>query len=76
MSPEKGDLKRFCDFHQDHGHTADECLTLKWQIALLIKKNQLLEFLEKDRDHQREEMRLSTSGSGDKVRIINAIRHN
>ena len=71
---DKRDRNKFCDFHQDHGHTTDECLALKGQIAMLIKKDQLLEFLEKDRDHKREEIRPSSSGGRDKVCIINTIR--
>ena len=39
MSPDKHDRNKFCDFHQDHGHTTNECLTLKRQRAILIKKD-------------------------------------
>ena len=62
MSPDKHDRNKFCDFHQDHGYTTDECLTLKGQIAMLIKKDQLLQFLEKDGDHRRDETRPNSSG--------------
>ena len=73
MSLDKRDRNKFCDFHQDHGHTTDECLTLNGQIATLLKKDQLLEFLEKDEDHRIEDARLSSSRGGDKVCIINVI---
>ena len=39
MSPEKRKRNKFYDFHQDHGHTTNECITLKGQIILLIEKN-------------------------------------
>ena len=70
---DKRDRNKFCDFHRDHGHTTDECLTLKGQIAMLLKNDQLLEFLEKDRQRRREETRPSSSGGGEKVRVINKI---
>ena len=31
--------KKICEFHRDHGHTIDECLTLKGQIYALIWRN-------------------------------------
>ena len=39
MSPDKRGMNKFCDLHQDHGHTTDECITLKGQISTLIKKD-------------------------------------
>ena len=70
MSPDKYYRNKFCDFHQDHGHTTNECLTLKGQFDMLLKKGQLLEFLEKDGDHRREDARPSSIRGRDKVRII------
>ena len=57
MLLDKRNRNKFYDFYQDHGHTTDECLTLKEQIAMLLKKDQLSEFLEKDGDHRREDTR-------------------
>ena len=73
MSLEKRNRNKFCDFHQDYRHTTDECFTLKRQIAVLIKTNQLLEFLEKDGNQRREEARPSTSSGGGQVRTSNTI---
>ena len=39
MSPDKHDRNKFCDFYQNHRHTTDEYLTLKGQIAMLLKKD-------------------------------------
>ena len=39
ISLDKRDRNKLCDFHQDYGHTTDECLTLKRQIAMLLKKD-------------------------------------
>ena len=55
ISPEQRDKNKFYDFHQEHGHTTDECLTLKGKIAMLIKNDQLLEFLENDEECKRED---------------------
>ena len=55
IPPEKRDREKFYEFHQDHRHITDECLTLKGHIAMMLKKDQLFEFLEKDTNRKREE---------------------
>ncbi|XP_018454077.1 uncharacterized protein LOC130504567 [Raphanus sativus] len=37
--------KRWCDFHNDHDHTTEECIALKLEVAELLKKGHLREFL-------------------------------
>ncbi|XP_022855732.1 uncharacterized protein LOC111376946 [Olea europaea var. sylvestris] len=36
--PENRDRTKYCDFHQDHGHTTEGCLDLKQQIEALIRR--------------------------------------
>ncbi|KAJ9543870.1 hypothetical protein OSB04_023577 [Centaurea solstitialis] len=35
------DQNRWCDFHEDHGHTTDECISLKKEISYLKYKGHL-----------------------------------
>nr|VDC96096.1 unnamed protein product [Brassica oleracea] len=35
----------WCDFHRDHGHKTEDCVTLKIEVNELLKKGHLTEFL-------------------------------
>ncbi|KAJ9556840.1 hypothetical protein OSB04_011454 [Centaurea solstitialis] len=35
------DQNKWCDFHEDHGHTTDECISLKKEISYLKSKGHL-----------------------------------
>ncbi|GAA0168005.1 hypothetical protein LIER_22823 [Lithospermum erythrorhizon] len=48
VPPHRRDLKKYCEYHKDHGHDTDECRLLKAEIEKLIKRGQLREFVKKD----------------------------
>ncbi|XP_056695575.1 uncharacterized protein [Spinacia oleracea] len=39
------DMSRWCDFHRDNGHTTEECISLKKEVAYLLKRGHLKELL-------------------------------
>ncbi|GKV11297.1 hypothetical protein SLEP1_g22562 [Rubroshorea leprosula] len=41
------DHTRYCDFHQDHGHTTEQCNSLKSELESLAQKGMLNEYVQK-----------------------------
>ncbi|XP_056697822.1 uncharacterized protein [Spinacia oleracea] len=39
------DMSRWCDFHRDNGHTTEECISLKKEVAYLLKRGHLKDLL-------------------------------
>ena len=44
-SPEHWDSRFRCEFHGDHGHRTEDCVTFKLEVAELLKQGHLQEFL-------------------------------
>ncbi|XP_056694875.1 uncharacterized protein [Spinacia oleracea] len=38
-------MSKWCDFHRDNGHTTEECISLKKEVAYLLKRGHLKELL-------------------------------
>ncbi|GKV49152.1 hypothetical protein SLEP1_g55918 [Rubroshorea leprosula] len=41
------DHTRYCDFHQDHGHTTEQCNSLKFELESLAQKGMLNEYVQR-----------------------------
>ncbi|XP_038695462.1 uncharacterized protein LOC119992739 [Tripterygium wilfordii] len=39
------DTSKWCEFHNDYGHTTDDCFTLKKEVTQLLKKGYLRDLL-------------------------------
>ncbi|GJZ98150.1 hypothetical protein Tco_0670603 [Tanacetum coccineum] len=52
----RSDSSKFCEFHNDKGHSTDECMQLKKQIEELVRAGKLSQFLKgirQEKDQQR-----------------------
>ncbi|XP_057975258.1 uncharacterized protein LOC131162671 [Malania oleifera] len=49
----KRNMSKFCTFHRDHGHDTQECIQLKKEIEVLIRRGHLSKFIKKE-NPQRE----------------------
>ncbi|XP_059446360.1 uncharacterized protein LOC132177900 [Corylus avellana] len=50
--PRKRDQTKFCEYHNDHGHLTEDCITLRQEIETFIRNGRLVRFLagERNRD--------------------------
>ncbi|KAG7547449.1 Aspartic peptidase domain superfamily [Arabidopsis suecica] len=42
---DKRDTSKWCEFHNDHGHRTEDCITLRMEVNELLKKGHLREYL-------------------------------
>ncbi|XP_022880509.1 uncharacterized protein LOC111397756 [Olea europaea var. sylvestris] len=47
--PEARDNNKYYDYHRDHGHTTEDCVTLQCEIEALIKRGFLKEYIRHDK---------------------------
>lgn len=50
----KKNTKKYFNYHQDIGHTSEECFNLKILIETLIKNGELDRFIKEDKEQRRE----------------------
>lgn len=51
--PQLRDNQKYCKYHVDHGHTTDECVSLRLEIEKFIKSGRLVRFLAKERQREK-----------------------
>ncbi|XP_047169208.1 uncharacterized protein LOC124837789 [Vigna umbellata] len=49
-SPKNADERKSCHFHQNYGHTTEECLTLKNEIECLIQTRHLRRYIKETKE--------------------------
>jgi hypothetical protein len=42
--------QKYCEYHRDHGHWTEECLSLKKEIEMFIRQGKLKEFVAQNKD--------------------------
>jgi hypothetical protein len=52
-TPQKRDIQKYCEYHNDHGHWTEDCTTVRKEIEIFIQNGKLIKFLadEKGRDN-------------------------
>jgi hypothetical protein len=48
--PTKRANQKYCEYHCDHGHWTEECLSLKKEIEMFIRRGKLQEFVARNKD--------------------------
>ncbi|XP_059441975.1 uncharacterized protein LOC132174318 [Corylus avellana] len=53
--PKRCDPQKYCEYHRDHGHLTEECITLRQEIENHIRNGRLVKFLAGERNQRRNE---------------------
>ncbi|XP_059436540.1 uncharacterized protein LOC132169533 [Corylus avellana] len=56
--PKRRDPQKYCEYHHDHGHLTEECITLRQEIENHIRNRKLVKFLADERNPRRHEPQL------------------
>ena len=58
----KRDITKYCEFHGDYGHSTPDCISLRFEVADLLKRGHLQDLLSKKaRTHSPSARRAATS---------------
>ncbi|XP_059441921.1 uncharacterized protein LOC132174251 [Corylus avellana] len=60
--PKRRDPQKYCEYHCDHGHLTEECITLRQEIENHIRNGRLVKFLAGERNQRRNEEPLLLEG--------------
>ncbi|GJW61699.1 reverse transcriptase domain-containing protein [Tanacetum coccineum] len=72
---EKRSSNKFCEFHNDKGHSTDECVQLRKQIEELVREGKLSHFIKEIRqDRNQQKTRKKEAPVKDKVAAIYMIQ--
>ncbi|GJX68448.1 reverse transcriptase domain-containing protein [Tanacetum coccineum] len=72
---DKRSSNKFCEFHNDKGHSTDECMQLKKQIKELVKSGKLSHFIKEIRqDRDKQKNRKKEAPTKEKVAAIYMIQ--
>ncbi|GJT50710.1 hypothetical protein Tco_0976867 [Tanacetum coccineum] len=69
-TPEKRNMKKFCDYHQDQGHNTNDCYHLKKQIEEAVASGRLAQLV---KDIRQGSQKGKGSAKG-KDKVINMVR--
>ncbi|XP_048623891.1 uncharacterized protein LOC125592616 [Brassica napus] len=62
----------WCDFHRDHDHKTEDCITLKIEVNELLRKGHLREFLS---DKAKSHLSKETTGKPTEAAMVSPPRH-
>jgi hypothetical protein len=52
IDPFKRDRSKFCEYHADHGHLTEDCISLRREIEIFIQNERLVRFLVEERNRE------------------------
>nr|GFC45641.1 reverse transcriptase domain-containing protein [Tanacetum cinerariifolium] len=72
---EKGNGNKFCDFHNDKGHSTDECIQLKKTIEVLVRAGKLSHLIKEIKQgREQPKTRRKETAAKDKPTTIYMVR--